>query len=133
MNRYWILLALAGLCEVGWVSGLKHADTAFEWLLTAAAIALSFWGLLAVSNKLPVGTVYAVFTGIGAAGTVLAESLVFGLPFSAAKVGLIALLIAGIAGLKWTASGGAAESEAGLPAAAAAESGDGAGKTNGKG
>ncbi len=103
MNRYWIMLLLAGLCEVGWVSGLKHASTAIEWLLTAVAIALSFWGLLAASNKLPVGTVYAVFTGIGAAGTVLAESLVFGQPFSAAKIGLIALLIVGIAGLKWTA------------------------------
>ena len=109
MNRYWLLLALAGLCEVGWVSGLKHADTAFEWGLTAVAIALSFWGLLAASNKLPVGTVYAVFTGIGAAGTVLAESLIFGLPFSAAKFGLIALLIAGIAGLKWTSSAGTAD------------------------
>lgn len=103
MNRYWIMLALAGICEVGWVSGLKHANAAFEWLLTAVAIALSFWGLLAASNKLPVGTVYAVFTGIGAAGTVLAESLLFGLPFSAAKIGLIAMLIVGIAGLKWTA------------------------------
>jgi len=108
VNKYWGLLALAGLCEVGWAAGLKHANTAAEWLLTAAAIALSFWGLLAASNKLPVGTVYAVFTGIGAAGTVLAESLFFGLPFSAAKLGFIALLIAGIAGLKRTAKPGAA-------------------------
>lgn len=129
MNRYWILLALAGLCEVGWVSGLKHANGAFEWLLTAVAIALSFWGLLAASNKLPVGTVYAVFTGIGAAGTVLAESLIFGLPFSAAKLGLIALLIAGIAGLKWTADTGPAQP--GKAESNAAQPGS-AGKTKGE-
>jgi len=103
MNRYWGLLALAGVCEVGWVSGLKHANTTGGWLLTAAAILLSFWGLLAVSRVLPVGTVYAVFTGIGAAGTVAAESVFFGAPFSLAKSLLIALLIVGIAGLKLTA------------------------------
>jgi len=104
MNRYWWLLTLAGICEVGWVSGLKHSNTAGEWALTAAAIVLSFWGLLAISKVLPVGTVYAVFTGIGAAGTVIAESLLFAAPFQLAKLLLILVLIAGIAGLKMTAA-----------------------------
>lgn len=107
MNRYWLLLAMAGLAEVGWVVGLKHASSAAEWLLTAIAIAVSFWGLIYVSNVLPVGTVYAVFTGIGAAGTVIAETLFFGMPFEPVKAILIVLLIVGIAGLKMTDGKGA--------------------------
>jgi paired small multidrug resistance pump len=102
MNRSWLLLVLAGLAEVGWVVGLKHAGSAGEWLLTAVAIAISFGGLIYVSNLLPVGTVYAVFTGIGAAGTVLAETVFFGMPFEPVKAALIVLLIVGVAGLKLT-------------------------------
>lgn len=102
MNRSWLLLLLAGIAEVGWVVGLKHANSAGEWLLTVAAIVISFWGLIYVSNLLPVGTVYAVFTGIGAAGTVLAETVFFGAPFEPLKAALIVLLIIGIAGLKMT-------------------------------
>lgn len=101
-NRYWILLLGAGICEVGWVSGLKHAGNAGEWALTAVGIALSFMGLLYVTRFLPVGTAYAVFTGIGAAGTVLAESIFFGIALDASKLALVFVMIIGIAGLKMT-------------------------------
>lgn len=100
MGRYWLLLGLAGVCEVGWVAGLKHANEPLEWTLTAVAIALSFGGLLVASKVLPVGTAYAVFTGIGAAGTVLSEFLFFGVPFSTVKMVLVAVMVLGIAGLK---------------------------------
>ncbi|MBN2980584.1 MULTISPECIES: DMT family transporter [Cohnella] len=102
MNRYWLLLAAAGICEVGWVSGLKHADDWLTWGLTAAAIVLSFAALIVVSRKLPVGTTYAVFTGIGAAGTVLGESIFFGAELDPGKLALVIILIIGIAGLKLT-------------------------------
>jgi len=102
MNRSWLLLLAAGICEIGWVSGLKHASNAWEWALTALGIALSFAGLIRVSQQLPVGTTYAVFTGIGAAGTVLAESVFFGARLNSVKLLLVAVLIVGIAGLKMT-------------------------------
>ncbi|MBB6671485.1 DMT family transporter [Cohnella nanjingensis] len=102
MNRYWLLLWVAGLSEIGWVSGLKHADNVWEWALTVLAIAFSFATLLYVSSALPVGTVYAVFTGIGAAGTVLGESIFFGVELDAGKLALVIILVIGIAGLKMT-------------------------------
>ncbi|MFC4601634.1 DMT family transporter [Cohnella hongkongensis] len=101
-NRSWLLLLAAGLCEIGWVTGLKHASSAGEWALTALGIALSFVGLIRSTQDLPVGTAYAVFTGIGAAGTVLAESLFFEAEWNAVKLTLIAVLIVGIGGLKMT-------------------------------
>ncbi|PRX67033.1 paired small multidrug resistance pump [Cohnella sp. SGD-V74] len=102
MNRSWLLLLAAGVCEVGWVAGLKHASNAGEWALTAFGIVLSFAGLLRATRDLPVGTAYAVFTGLGAAGTVLAESLFFGAEWNAVKLLLVAVLIVGIGGLKMT-------------------------------
>lgn len=102
MNRYWLLLVVAGLSEIGWVSGLKHANSWWTWLLTAATIAFSFWVMITVSRVLPVGTTYAVFTGIGAAGTVLGESVFFGVPLNGAKLVLIGVMIVGIIGLKLT-------------------------------
>ncbi|MDN4074905.1 MULTISPECIES: DMT family transporter [Fictibacillus] len=100
MNRYWTLVIMGGILEVLWVSGLKHADSALAWTGTGLVIIISFFLLLPCLDKLPVGTVYAVFTGIGTAGTVLAEMLFFDEPFSWAKISLIALLLAGVIGLK---------------------------------
>ena len=102
MNRYWILLVLGGLSEIGWVSGLKHASTFVEWALTALAILISFGAIGYAMSALPVGTVYAVFTGIGAAGTVLAESILFGIGLNPGKLALVIILIIGILGLKLT-------------------------------
>lgn len=100
MNRNWAYVLIAGLFEVGWVVGLKHANTWLEWAGTAIAIIVSFGLLILASKRLPVGTVYAVFTGLGTSGTVLMEFLVFGEPFKWAKVLLILLLLTGIIGLK---------------------------------
>lgn len=100
MNRNWLYVFIGGLIEIVWVSGLKHASSVWEWALTALAIIISFALIIAASKRLPVGTVYAVFTGIGTAGTVLAEMILFGEPFKLAKVLLIGLLLAGVIGLK---------------------------------
>ncbi|BBI36105.1 DMT family transporter [Cohnella abietis] len=100
MNRYWLLLGIAGLCEIGWVSGLKNSTTVWEWTLTIIGVILSFLGLIYSTRTLPVGTTYAVFTGIGAAGTVLAESIFYNVPFDVSKLVLIVIMIIGIAGLK---------------------------------
>ena len=111
MNRYWWLLLGAGLCEVGWVTGLKYAESAGEWGLTVLGILLSFAGLVYSTRTLPVGTSYAIFTGIGAAGTVLMESIFFNVALNTVKLLLVAVMIIGIAGLKMTTTVVAGEKE----------------------
>lgn len=101
MNRSWLYVLIGACFEVLWVMGLKHADDVLTWTGTIIAIALSF-GLLirAIALKIPVGTAYAVFTGLGTTGTVLVEMLLFGEEFSLTKILLIALLLTGVIGLK---------------------------------
>ena len=98
-NRYWLYILSAGL-EVVWVSGLKYANTVVEWAATILAIVASFAVLILSSKHLPVGTVYAVFTGLGTVGTVLAEIILFGEPINVYKILLIATLLIGVIGLK---------------------------------
>ncbi|MFK2826231.1 multidrug efflux SMR transporter [Bacillus sp. B190/17] len=100
MNREWMKVFIAALFEVCWVIGLKHADDLWEWAGTAAAIFISFYLLIAAGKRLPVGTVYAVFVGMGTAGTVLSEILFFGEPVKGIKLVLIVVLLAGVIGLK---------------------------------
>ncbi|WP_188454053.1 DMT family transporter [Virgibacillus oceani] len=100
MKRNWNLVFAAGLFEIGWVIGLKHAYNWGTWVLTAIAIYMSMHLLIAASRKLPVGTTYAVFTGMGTAGTVVFEIAVFNEPFNLTKVLLIVLLLCGVIGLK---------------------------------
>lgn len=100
MNTKWLLVLIAGFFEVGWAAGLKHADSLFEWIGTAVAIAVSFGLLIYCSKHLPATTVYAAFVGLGTAGTVLLDMAMFGEPFSWMKVALIMLLLTGIIGLK---------------------------------
>jgi len=104
MNRHWLFVILGGVVEVLWVSGLKHSSNILEWILTAVAIIISFFLIVEASKHLPVGTVYAVFTGLGTAGTVVTEMLVFGEPFRWSKTLLILLLLAGVVGLKMITS-----------------------------
>lgn len=112
MNRNWIYVLLSGIVEILWVTGLKHASNVWEWAGTLLAIVASFYLIVEAARRLPVGTVYAVFTGIGTAGTVLTEMLVFGEPFKPAKMLLIGVLLAGVIGLKLvTAEDGGQESE----------------------
>lgn len=100
MNRNWVKVFIAAFFEVFWVIGLKHADSALEWAGTIVAIIVSFYMMIMAGRHLPVGTVYAVFVGMGTAGTVLSEILFFGEPFKAAKMILIVVLLAGVIGLK---------------------------------
>ncbi len=102
----WAILFVAGLLEVGWAVGLKYTDgftRLWPSLLTACAMVASL-GLLGLALKtLPVGTAYAVWTGIGAVGTAAFGMAVLGEPATAARIGGIALIAAGIAVLKGTA------------------------------
>jgi len=100
MNRYWLLILIAGLFEIAWVIGLKHADHWLAWTGTVAAIFISMDLLIRGAKKLPVGTAYAVFTGIGTAGTVIIEMAVFGEPFRLLKLLFILILLVGVVGLK---------------------------------
>lgn len=100
MSKQWIQVGIAALFEVMWVIGLKHSDDFWSWSGTAIAIFISFNLLIRAGRELPVGTVYAVFVGLGTAGTVLSEMLLFGEPIKIAKLILIAVLLIGVAGLK---------------------------------
>ena len=99
----WFLLILAGLLEVVWAFGMK-ASAGFTrpgWsAVTLVAMAASV-GLLALAMRsLPLGTAYAIWTGIGTVGTVVAGMMIYGEPANALRLGCITLIVAGIVGLK---------------------------------
>jgi paired small multidrug resistance pump len=100
MNKEWLKVFIAAFFEVFWVIGLKHASDIWMWIGTIISIIISFYVLIMAGKKLPVGTVYAVFVGLGTAGTVASEILFFGEPFKMVKLLLILLLLAGVVGLK---------------------------------
>jgi quaternary ammonium compound-resistance protein SugE len=99
----WLLLFFAGLLEVGWAVGLKYTagfTRLLPTLLTVASMVASL-GLLGLSLKtLPIGTAYAVWTGIGTVGTVILGIFLFGEDTSVARLACIGLIVAGIIGLK---------------------------------
>jgi quaternary ammonium compound-resistance protein SugE len=99
----WFALLLAGLLEIGWALGLKYSDglTRF-WpsLAMLVAIAASFALLAVALRSIPFGTAYALWTGIGAAGTVIVGMTAFGEPADLFRVTCLALIIAGMVGLK---------------------------------
>ena len=106
----WVVLLTAGLLEIAWALGLKYSEgftklwpTIGTVLALVLSIALLAWSL----KSLPVGTAYAVWTGVGAVGTALLGMLLFGEPASAARITCIALIVAGIVGLKVFAAPGA--------------------------
>lgn len=99
----WILLVIAGLLEVGWAIGLKYTEGFSRFWPSVATLAamLGSIALLGLAMKqLPLGTAYAVWTGIGSVGTVLLGILLLGEPASAARLACVGLIVAGIAGLK---------------------------------
>ena len=103
----WFLLILAGLFEIGWAVGLRYSD-GFSRLvpstLTIIAMAISL-GLLGLAlRSLPLGTAYAMWTGIGAVGTAIVGMLFLGETVSALRLLSIALIVVGLAGLKLAAS-----------------------------
>ena len=100
MNTNWIKVFVAAFFEVFWVIGLKHADDFWSWTGTVISIIVSFYIMIMAGRKLPVGTVYAVFVGLGTTGTVISEIIFFDEPFQLSKILLILLLLIGVIGLK---------------------------------
>jgi quaternary ammonium compound-resistance protein SugE len=99
----WLLLIVAGLCEIVWAIGLKYAQgfTRF-WpsVMTVAAMLVSIVLLGLAMKSLPVGTSYAVWVGVGAVGTAILGIILLGESASAGRLASLALIVAGIVGLK---------------------------------
>ena len=99
----WIILFIAGLFEIGWAVGLKYTEgftRPIPTLLTGISL-LASMGLLGWAIKsLPLGTAYAVWTGVGAVGTAIVGMVVFKEPATAARLVCLALIVSGILGLK---------------------------------
>jgi quaternary ammonium compound-resistance protein SugE len=99
----WALLFLAGLFEIGWAIGLKYTDgftRVWPTAWTVLAMIVSVVLLALAVRTLPIGTAYAVWTGIGAAGTVILGIALFGEPATVLRLLFVGLIVAGIAGLK---------------------------------
>ncbi|MBL8538286.1 MAG: quaternary ammonium compound efflux SMR transporter SugE [Hyphomonadaceae bacterium] len=99
----WVLLTLAGLLEIVWAIGLKYADGFTRPLpsaVTIAAMAGSMYLLALAARALPIGTAYAVWTGIGAVGAAILGVVLFAENASVMRLACIALIVAGIVGLK---------------------------------
>ena len=99
----WLILLIAGLCEIGWAVGLKYTEgfsrlgpSVATVLAMIASVVLLGWSL----KVLPLGTAYAVWTGIGAVGTAILGIYLFGESKEAARLVSIGLIVAGIVGLK---------------------------------
>ena len=102
----WLILAVAGLFEVGWAIGLEYSH-GFSKLLpsifTVISLVASMLLLATAVRSLPIGTAYAVWTGIGAVGAATLGVVLFDEPSSLARVGFISLIIVGVVGLNFTA------------------------------
>ncbi len=101
----WLLLIAAGFFEIGWPLGFKLAQTAPGWRVPAIALsvvsmAVSGWLLFMAQKHIPIGTAYAVWTGIGAVGAAVVGVAVYGEPATAVRAVCILLIVAGIVGLK---------------------------------
>jgi quaternary ammonium compound-resistance protein SugE len=99
----WVILTLAGLFETGWAIGLKYSagfTRLWPTVWTAVAMVVSLWLLGIAMKDLPVGTAYSVWVGVGAVGTVILGIVLFGEPTNPGRMISVALIIAGIVGLK---------------------------------
>jgi paired small multidrug resistance pump len=100
MSGNWAKVFVAAFFEVFWVIGLAHAYDFWTWTGTIIFIIVSNYLMITAGQVLPAGTVYAVFVGLGTAGTVISEILFFAEPFKWEKIILIGLLLIGVIGLK---------------------------------
>jgi len=103
MSMAWVYLAVAGLFEIGWAIGLKYSDgfsKPVPSLLTVVAMGFSVWLLAIAMRTIPVGTAYAVWTGIGAIGVAVLGMALFGESREILRLVCLFLIIAGIIGLK---------------------------------
>lgn len=99
----WVILVFAGLFETGWAIGLKFTEgftRLWPTIWTILAMIVSLWLLGIAMKSLPIGTAYSVWVGVGAVGTVILGIVLFGEPANAGRLISIALIIAGIIGLK---------------------------------
>ena len=101
----WIYLTVAGIFEIIWTVGLKYAQgftKLIPSLITLGGMAVSFYLLSLAIKTIPIGTAYAVWTGIGALGAVMLGIIVFNEPVNIWRIAFIGLILAGIIGLKYT-------------------------------
>ncbi len=104
VSQAWLVLLIAGLFEIVWALGLKYSEGFSKLvpsIVVVVAAAVSFWMLAMAMRVLPAGTAYAVWTGIGAAGTALLGIAWLGEPATALRLLCIVLIIAGVLGLKF--------------------------------
>jgi quaternary ammonium compound-resistance protein SugE len=100
----WIVLIVAGLFEIGWAVGLKYTDgftRLMPTLATVVSMVISLFLLGIALRTLPLGTAYAVWTGVGTVGTAILGMMLFGEPAQVLRLVCIGLIVAGIAGLKF--------------------------------
>jgi quaternary ammonium compound-resistance protein SugE len=103
----WMWLGVAGLLEIGWAIGLKYVDgwtRPMPSVFTGLAMAASVWCLAQGLKAIPIGTGYAVWTGIGAVGTAILGIALFGESAAWPRLACIALIVTGIIGLKFTSA-----------------------------
>jgi len=99
----WIYLVVAGLFEVAWALGLRYTEgwtRPWPSVATLAAMGVSFWCLSQALKSIPIGTGYAIWTGIGAVGVAIAGIVLFAESVSPARLACIAMIVCGVVGLK---------------------------------
>lgn len=102
----WLYVFFAAIIEVVWVLGLKYSESPLEWAGTIISIILSFYFIIKASTSLPTGTVYAVFTGSGAAMIAIIDFIYLGASFTFLKAILIGVIIIGVVGIQLTTQAG---------------------------
>lgn len=103
----WIYLIIAGVLEIGWAIGLKYTEgwsKLYPSILTVVLMIASFQFLSMALKTLPIGTAYAIWTGIGAVGTAIVGMIFFDEPRDTVRILCVLLIVAGIAGLKLTSA-----------------------------
>ena len=103
----WLFLVLAGVLEIVWAIGLKHTGgftRLWPSVITIVAMVASFWLLAQAVVTIPIGTGYAMWTGIGAAGTAILGMVWYGEPATAARLACLLAIVLGIVGLKLTSA-----------------------------
>lgn len=101
----WVFLVIAGIFEIGWAIGLKYTDgwsRLWPSVATLVLMAISFYCLSQAVRTLPIGTAYAIWTGIGTVGAAIVGMLLFDEPRDVLRILCIVLIVGGIAGLKLT-------------------------------
>lgn len=103
----WLYLIIAGVFEVVWAAGLKYSNgftRLYPSLITVIGMIISFYFLSLATKTLPIGTAYAIWTGIGALGSIIVGIILFKEPFSLLRVLFLLLILIGILGLKLTST-----------------------------